>query len=60
MNRHPVTSRPRSERHDDHGPALGLTGTATLDRTDWGVTRSGVLIGDKVALRFDVSALRRP
>ncbi|GHE93558.1 YceI family protein [Streptomyces fumanus] len=39
---------------------IALTGTATLDRTDWGVTRGGVLIGDKVALRFDVSAFRRP
>ncbi|MFJ3790571.1 YceI family protein [Kitasatospora sp. NPDC090091] len=43
---------------------VGFEGTAVLDRTDWGLTYNaaletgGVLIGEKVKLSFDISAVR--
>ena len=43
---------------------LGLEGTTTINRKDWGVTwnaaleTGGVLVSDKVTLEFDVSAIR--
>ncbi|WP_395295588.1 YceI family protein [Kitasatospora hibisci] len=43
---------------------VGFEGTAVLDRTDWGLTYNaaletgGVLIGEKVRLSFDISAVR--
>ncbi|MEV0695447.1 YceI family protein [Streptomyces sp. NPDC050388] len=42
----------------------GFEGSATVDRTDWGLTwnsvleTGGVLVGEKVKLEFDVSAIR--
>ncbi|MET9972194.1 YceI family protein, partial [Streptomyces sp. NPDC006356] len=47
----------------DHGPrATGrvrFTGTATVSRKDWGVSGAAGLVGDKVTLTFDVTAVRR-
>ncbi len=43
---------------------IGLEGTATVNRKDWGISfnapleTGGVLIGEKIALEFEVSALR--
>ncbi|HET6793515.1 MAG TPA: YceI family protein [Acidimicrobiales bacterium] len=43
---------------------LGLEGTTTINRKDWGVAwnapleAGGVLVGDKVVLEFDVSAIK--
>ncbi len=43
---------------------LGLEGRATVNRKDWGVSfnapleAGGVLVGEKVTLEFDVSAIR--
>ncbi|MCG6500517.1 YceI family protein, partial [Kitasatospora sp. A2-31] len=43
---------------------VGFEGSAVLDRTDWGLTYNaaletgGVLIGEKVKLSFDISAVR--
>ena len=43
---------------------LGIEGTTTINRKDWGVTwnapleAGGVLIGEKVTLEFEVSAVR--
>jgi polyisoprenoid-binding protein YceI len=43
---------------------LGLEGTATINRKDWGVTwnaaleTGGVLVSEKVTLEFEVSAIR--
>ncbi|MFJ5123308.1 YceI family protein [Kitasatospora sp. NPDC088548] len=43
---------------------VGFEGTAVLDRTDWGLTYNaaletgGVLIGEKVKLSFDISAVK--
>jgi polyisoprenoid-binding protein YceI len=45
---------------------IGFEGRATINRKDWGVDfhavlESGsILVGDKVALEFDLSAIRRP
>ncbi|MFE9171700.1 YceI family protein [Streptomyces kebangsaanensis] len=42
----------------------GFEGSTTVDRTDWGLTwnsvleTGGVLVGEKVKLEFDVSAIR--
>ncbi|MCC9308819.1 YceI family protein [Kitasatospora sp. RB6PN24] len=44
---------------------LGLTGSTTINRRDWGVNWNaaleggGVLVGDKVVLEFDISAIRQ-
>jgi polyisoprenoid-binding protein YceI len=44
---------------------IGLEGTTTINRKDWGLTwnapleTGGVLVGDKVTLEFDVSAIRQ-
>ncbi|MCF1593073.1 YceI family protein [Streptomyces muensis] len=47
----------------DHGPqATGrvrFTGTAAISRRDWGVSGAAGLVGDKVTLTFDVTAVRR-
>jgi len=43
---------------------IGLEGTTTVNRKDWGITwnaaleAGGVLVGEKVTLEFDVSAIR--
>jgi polyisoprenoid-binding protein YceI len=43
---------------------IGLEGRTTVNRKDWGVSwdapleAGGVLVGDKVVLEFDVSAIR--
>ncbi|NND73761.1 MAG: YceI family protein [Ilumatobacter sp.] len=43
---------------------IGLEGTTTINRKDWGVTwnapleTGGVLVGEKVTLEFEVSAVR--
>lgn len=43
---------------------LGLEGSATVNRKDWGLTwntaleAGGVLVGDKVTLTFEISAVR--
>ncbi|MFI8079626.1 YceI family protein [Kitasatospora sp. NPDC086009] len=43
---------------------IGFEGTAVLDRTDWGLSYNaaletgGVLIGEKVKLNFDISAVK--
>ncbi len=43
---------------------IGLDGTTTVNRKDWGVSwntaldTGGVLVGEKVTLEFDVSAIR--
>ena len=43
---------------------IGLEGKATVNRKDWGITwnaaleAGGVLVGDKVSLEFEVSAIR--
>jgi polyisoprenoid-binding protein YceI len=43
---------------------IGLEGTTRINRTDWGVSwnaaleTGGVLVGEKVVLEFDVSAIR--
>ena len=45
---------------------IGLEGTATINRKDWGVTwnapleTGGVLVGEKVTLEFEVSAIKTP
>jgi polyisoprenoid-binding protein YceI len=39
---------------------IALTGTATLDRKDWGITWGGVMVGERVTLRLDVTAIRQP
>ncbi len=45
---------------------LGLEGKTTVNRKDWGITwnaaleAGGVLVGEKVALEFEVSAIRTP
>ena len=45
---------------------IGLEGTATINRKDWGVTwnapleTGGVLVGEKVTLEFEVSAIKAP
>lgn len=44
---------------------VGFEGTATVNRTDWGLTwnaaleTGGVLVSDKVTLTFDVSAIKQ-
>jgi polyisoprenoid-binding protein YceI len=44
---------------------VGFEGTAKIDRTDWGLTYNaaletgGVLIGEQVKLRFDISAIKK-
>lgn len=44
---------------------VGFEGTTTIDRTDWGLTYNaaleagGVLIGEKVKLSFDISAVKK-
>jgi polyisoprenoid-binding protein YceI len=44
---------------------IGLEGTTTINRKDWGVTwnapleTGGVLVSEKVTLEFDVSAVRK-
>ena len=43
---------------------VGFEGAATIDRTDWGLTYNaaletgGVLIGEKIKLSFDISAVK--
>ncbi|MFD2284472.1 YceI family protein [Streptomyces lusitanus] len=43
---------------------VGFEGAATIDRTDWGLSYNaaletgGVLIGEKVKLTFDISAVK--
>jgi polyisoprenoid-binding protein YceI len=45
---------------------IGFEGAAVVNRKDWGVNwntmleAGGVLVGEKVALEFDVSAIRNP
>jgi polyisoprenoid-binding protein YceI len=45
---------------------IGLDGTTTVNRKDWGVNwnaaldAGGVLVGEKVTLEFEVSAIRTP
>jgi polyisoprenoid-binding protein YceI len=45
---------------------IGLEGQTTVNRKDWGVNwnaaldAGGVLVGEKVVLEFDVSAIRTP
>ncbi|MDN0198766.1 YceI family protein [Streptomyces sp. S.PNR 29] len=38
---------------------VAFTGRATVHRKDWGVSGGGGLISDKVALEFDIAAIRR-
>jgi polyisoprenoid-binding protein YceI len=43
---------------------VGFEGSTTINRTDWGLTYNaaletgGVLIGEKVKLNFDISAVK--
>ena len=45
---------------------IGIEGTTTVNRKDWGITwntaleTGGVLVGEKVTLEFEVSAIRTP
>ena len=45
---------------------IGLEGTTTVNRKDWGVSwnaaldAGGVLVSDKVTLEFDISAIKTP
>ncbi len=45
---------------------IGLEGTTTVNRKDWGITwnaaleAGGVLVGEKVILEFEVSAVHQP
>ena len=45
---------------------IGFEGKAVIDRTDWGVSwnaaleTGGVLVGEKVTLEFEVSAIKAP
>lgn len=45
---------------------VGFEGTTTVNRKDWGVSwntaleTGGVLVGEKIVLEFDVSAIRTP
>ncbi len=47
----------------DQGPRAArrvrFTGTAAVSRKDWGVSGAAGLVGDKVTLTFDVTAIRR-
>lgn len=47
----------------DTGPRatdrVRFTGTATVSRKDWGVSGAAGLVGEKVTLTFDVTAIRR-
>lgn len=51
-----------AERDPSGGLRLRLRGGATIDRKDWGVhwAAAAGLVARKVALEFDVAALRRP
>lgn len=46
-----------------YGIGIGFEGTTTINRKDWGVTSNappetgGVLVGEKVTLEFEVSAI---
>ena len=48
----------------DGNQRIGLEGTATVNRKDWGVNwnaaleAGGILVSEKVTLEFDVSAIR--
>lgn len=59
----PVTVDLALTSADDHG--VGFTGTATIDRRQWGVVWNtaveggGAVVGNKVALQFDVAAIRQ-
>jgi polyisoprenoid-binding protein YceI len=45
---------------------IGFEGSTTINRKDWGVSwnatleAGGVLVGEKVVLEFEVSAIRTP
>ncbi|MCO5968110.1 YceI family protein [Actinoallomurus soli] len=62
----PVTvafQRTGAERDLEGDLRVRFTGGATIDRTDWGVNWNAatrLLIGRKVELEFDVTAIRRP
>lgn len=45
---------------DRGGRKVGFRGGAVISRKQWGVSWGGLVIGDKVALEFDVAVIRRP
>lgn len=49
-----------AERDPRGALRVGFTGSAIINRKDWGVSWGGILIGAKVALEFDVAVIRRP